>query len=247
MNALWQKVLAAYPQEKRDWDRTFPWIAYVVRPVSLFLTPVFYRAGFSANFVTVLSYISAAAGLWLMAVGSVGWGAALFILFNLLDCIDGNLARLSGVGGGSVVGEFYDAVGDFFWKLPYMFLGLGIARCQASGAGFSNLYLAAGVAATTLKFMTASIRESYWTTLGEAWTKHKSSQRRSVAHAGRWYYRLYYNLTDLQGQDGLMWLLIVIGRGPQFLIASALIMAAEFIGVLFIELRRAHAIQRRPG
>src|SRR5476651_2342469 len=71
--------------------------ALIYRPLSFCVTPLFIRLGFSAQMVTLLSLMI---GLSLPLIAIFGGGTALWWVAGLatvwvvLDCVDGNIARL---------------------------------------------------------------------------------------------------------------------------------------------------------
>lgn len=233
----WQAVLASYTEEKRRWDQTFPWIAYVLRPASFLLTWAL-PAWVTANQVTALSYLVALLSLVFIAAGSsAGFllGALFLVLFNFLDCVDGNLARLRGTS--TSFGRFLDALAFPAFVLPYFALGIGLAR-----AGGNEVLLGVGAGTTVLKLLTPQIRQTFHLCLGDAWQERKRSSH-AVGHAGRWYYLLYYNFTDLQAHDIVLVLAALTGRGETFLLASFALSLVESIGVLALSLFRASRLR----
>lgn len=88
-------------------------VRLVARPIAVYLTPSFYNAGISANKMTTFRLLSN-----LMALGVLASGYKELILFfvtctylNLiLDCLDGNLARMS--KEVTYWGKFFDGFTD---------------------------------------------------------------------------------------------------------------------------------------
>lgn len=235
----WDAILAGYSEEKRRWDRTFPWIAYVLRPASFVVTWLL-PPWVTANQVTLLSYVVALASILSLAWGASGGfvlGSALLVLFNLLDCVDGNLARLQ--GAPDPFGRFLDALAFPAFVLPYFALGIGLAR--GAGPSQGQVLLGLGAATAILKLLTPQIREVFHVCLGETWAARKRGQQ-AVGHVGRWYYRLYYNLTDLQAHDGVLVVAAVAGLVPAFLVMSFAISVVDMVGVLALSLHRARRL-----
>ncbi|MBI4611297.1 MAG: CDP-alcohol phosphatidyltransferase family protein [Candidatus Rokubacteria bacterium] len=240
----WETILASYSDEKRRWDRTYPSIAYIYRPASLFVCWLL-PARVTANELTLLSYLVSLASLLLLVHGSFAGlltGSILLVLFSLLDCVDGALARLRGTS--NALGRFLDGLAAPAFVLPYFALGIGLARAAGSGQG--EFILAVGAATTILKLLVPQIRQSFHLCFGEVWEEDKRA-RHATGHAGRWYYRLYYNLTDLQGHDVVLLLAVLAGQAEAFLLVSFAVSALDLGAVLALYLRRAWRLGARSG
>jgi phosphatidylglycerophosphate synthase len=95
-----EAVRRSYPAEKR-WEELSGELPALLlfRPLSFLVTPLFLRAGFSPAAVT---WLGAALSLAMLAVawrgGSLAWLGvfALGFAVQLLDCVDGNVARVLG-------------------------------------------------------------------------------------------------------------------------------------------------------
>jgi phosphatidylglycerophosphate synthase len=106
------EVVDAYRRTKKPHD--ILWNRLVARPLAaVFLVPLA-RTRVTPNQVTLATLVVFAAGAALMALGR-GWGAlvggaAVIELSYVLDCVDGQLARLKGLS--SPVGAHLDFVMD---------------------------------------------------------------------------------------------------------------------------------------
>lgn len=117
----------------RDIKKSFPdhksdaiWTRYVLRPLSFPFAWLFIKLGFSANQVTYLSIIAIFVGSGLFFLGSYALGivaAVLFNVFALLDCVDGNIARVT--EGGNPYGEWVDALGGYI-AYTFVFVSAGM-------------------------------------------------------------------------------------------------------------------------
>lgn len=240
----WQRILQNYTPQKKAWDRTYPWLAFVLRPLSFPVTWALMPLGITANQVTFLTLILGLGALACFAQGLFLWAAALMVLLNLFDCVDGNLARLQ-PPPAVPAGKFYDQLVGLVWYAAYFFLGLGLAR-QGSSSWDPLTLLTAGAGASLLKMMGLHVRGNFWGVLGQAWEKEKiagppsESQARTVS----WYYRLYYNLTDLQGQDPLLLLAALTGGLDLFLLGSVFLLGGETLFLLVFYVLRAGRMAR---
>ena len=109
-------------------SETEDWLDYrVVRPLCYFLAVIFAKLGIHPNAVTIASMFIGAGSCFLFAHGSYyyeGWHglwlnivAILLLSFaDLLDCTDGQLARLT--GKKSRLGRILDGMAGFTWFVP---------------------------------------------------------------------------------------------------------------------------------
>lgn len=124
----------------------------------LALTPV------TPNQVTFLSAIAGVAGGVALALGDptwLMWGAILYMFSNVLDCSDGQLARMTQTF--SRYGRIYDGVADYVVGLA-TFLGIGIGWKPEgySSLGWWLLVFFGGIVATTYQVMHLNhVRQAY--------------------------------------------------------------------------------------
>ncbi len=125
-------IKASLTPEKRLSDG--PWTRFVLRPFSYPAAWVFLRSGFSPNAVTYLSAAICLAGFicLISGVAAAVWiGFALYFIFGILDCVDGNMARV--LKSASPWGEWVDALGGYI-AYATILLGLGVAADASAGA-----------------------------------------------------------------------------------------------------------------
>lgn len=132
---LLARVRACHPPEKAAEERRREFLAHVLyRPLSFPVTPLFLAAGFSADGVTVLGLLAALA-MPLLALGG-GTGAwpvivAIAVGIQVLDCVDGNIARTT--GRSSAVGGMLDSLATlFFWASFFCAAGF-LASAEGTG------------------------------------------------------------------------------------------------------------------
>ena len=114
-------------QEKMLKERKKSFFMYsIYRPISFYLTPAFLKCHISANLVTLIGLLI----LSTFPVVSVFGGefaylyvALLAFSFLTLDCVDGNISRIT--GSSSAFGQYLDSfAGNVFWVLLYFSVGL---------------------------------------------------------------------------------------------------------------------------
>ena len=109
-------------------SETEDWLDYhVVRPLCYYLTVFFAKLGIHPNTVTILSMIVGAASCVFFASGCFYYegttglvmnliAIAMLIVADLLDCTDGQLARMT--GKKSRLGRILDGMAGFVWFVP---------------------------------------------------------------------------------------------------------------------------------
>ena len=107
---------------------TEDWLDYhIIRPFCYYLSVFFARFDIHPNTVTIASMFIGAASAFFFAHGCYhyeqGWGLAyniiaivLLMIADILDCTDGQLARMT--GKKSRMGRILDGVAGFTWFLP---------------------------------------------------------------------------------------------------------------------------------
>ena len=117
---------------KKKNGRSSLWVQLWVRKASFPVTYLFINAGWTANMVSVLSWIVIFVAAVLLSIDNFGCMLTGVILTNfwlVLDCVDGNIARVKKVK--TFMGDFYDAVAGYG---PFSFttVGLGVAAYHTS-------------------------------------------------------------------------------------------------------------------
>lgn len=117
---------------KKKNSRSSLWVQLWVRKASFPITYVFINAGWSANQVSVLSWILIFIAAVCLSINNFWWMLAGVVLTNfwlVLDCVDGNIARVKKTK--TYMGDFFDAVAGYG---PFSFttLSLGIAAYHTS-------------------------------------------------------------------------------------------------------------------
>ena len=112
---------------KKKNSRSSLWVQLWVRKASFPITYVFINTGWSANQVSVLSWILIFVAAICLCIDNLWWmlvGVLLTNFWLVLDCVDGNIARVKKVK--TFMGDFFDAVAGYG---PFSFttLALGIA------------------------------------------------------------------------------------------------------------------------
>ena len=116
------------------------------------------------NLITGLSAVAGVVGAVFMAFGDYTWliwGAILYMFSNVLDCSDGQLARMT--SRFSRYGRIYDGVADYVVGLA-TFIGIGIGWQPAgmNGLLWWALVIFGGIVSTTYQVMHLNhVRQAY--------------------------------------------------------------------------------------
>jgi len=259
MSEIWNKIIGSYTDEKREWDKNYPWLYYVLRPVSFAVTAMISPLKVSANQITIVDLLCGlAACLFFLRGYPDGFfiGAVMFTCYNLLDNVDGNIARCFKTASAS--GKFFDAIASYPFLLVYFFIGIGV--CNSIDFihyryGFLNIspetigivFLIIGSITTIAKFLSMDIKKTFFSILGQEWEgeKYRASTRGMLLKKDtpKWLRKLYVNMTDIQGHDFLLLIAAVTRTMDIFLVASALIAWMDTILMTYIYVSRALNLQ----
>lgn len=117
---------------KKKNSRSSLWVQLWVRKASFPVTYIFINAGWTANMVSVLSWIIILVAAVLLGINNFYTMLIGIILTNfwlVLDCVDGNIARVKKVK--TFMGDFFDAIAGYG---PFAFttIGIGMAAYNTS-------------------------------------------------------------------------------------------------------------------
>ncbi|MDR1813288.1 MAG: CDP-alcohol phosphatidyltransferase family protein [Tannerella sp.] len=153
MDTEYEKSLKSLETENY-WDRNY------FRPLGFRIAKALRNTGITPNAVTIISiFIGAAAGPLFypenLALNALG--VALLFIANILDCVDGQLARLTGIK--SEIGRILDGLaGDIWFALIYTFLALRLNRQFDT-----NLFFIPAVLSALSHLLQANITDYYKT------------------------------------------------------------------------------------
>lgn len=116
---------------------------FFYRPLAFVFVKMIYRTPITPNQVTVLSGFFGVVAAWMFSIGNAQtllWGASLYATANILDCADGQLARLQ--RSGTLLGRIVDGVADYISSIA-IFVGIGVGLAARSESAWL-LVVAAG-------------------------------------------------------------------------------------------------------
>jgi hypothetical protein len=182
--------------EKRKSAKNDYFAFYVGRPLSYILTIPFLYTNISPNAVSLISIIPIIIGFVLMCIGTTktmliaGW--LMFFLWNLLDGVDGNIARYK--KQFSKMGSVYDAMSGYI-AMVLSFFGWGVAAAHNPGLFQSivqlpmDFYIILGALSGIFVIFPRFIMHKAITTLGD------QGSMKTVKDAGEWE-KLYGSQSD---------------------------------------------------
>jgi phosphatidylglycerophosphate synthase len=142
------EVAAAHRPRFANELRTEWGIALVYRPFSFLLTPLFAACGATPLAVTAIGLACALLLPWLAITGGASawaWVGAIGIVFCVLDCVDGDLARVT--GRASRRGAYADFLTDIVYRVAlYASIGLIVERSGDSAHALAPFGQGAGLA-----------------------------------------------------------------------------------------------------
>lgn len=160
--------------EKRKTAKNDYFAFYVGRPLSYILTVPFLYTNISPDAVSLISIIPILVGFELMSIAHskalmiVGW--ACFFLWNLLDGVDGNIARYK--KQFSPLGSVYDAMSGYV-AMVLSFFAWGVAAAHNGGVlselvGLDpDIYIIMGALSGIAQIFPRFIMHKAITTLGD--------------------------------------------------------------------------------
>lgn len=124
-------IKESLPKEKNGNDSM--WVRFVVRRVSFFVTYLLINIGASASSVSLFSVLVAFAATFLFFINGdlFRWiGVILIHLWMILDCVDGNIARVKKTA--STMGEFVDAQSGYVIS-AFCYMGFAMSAYYTTG------------------------------------------------------------------------------------------------------------------
>lgn len=179
---------------------------YFYRPIGFQLAQALRNTGVTPNMITVISIFVGAGTGFLFYFNNLTYnliGILLLVMANILDCVDGQLARLTGIK--SEIGRILDGVaGDIWFFLIYM--GLALRLTDQYGTAW---FFAPAVLSALSHLLQANITDYYKTLHLYFVSKEKGrefqnleqvkAQQKTIQNPlSRFLYSLYETYTNVQ-------------------------------------------------
>lgn len=200
------------PEKKKSAKNDY-FAFYVGRPLSYILTIPFLYTKISPNAVSLISIVPLIIGFALMCVGRttgilvVGWSC--FFLWNLLDGVDGNIARYK--KQFSKMGSVYDAMSGYV-AMVLSFFAWGVAAAHNPGLFQSivqiplDAYIILGALSGVFVIFPRFIMHKAITTLGNANSMDSVKDKSEYGFAKL----VALNLTSISGFVQVLMLIAVL-------------------------------------
>lgn len=126
MSFSMKEIRASRTPEKKKIDQMDLWVYFFVRPVSFYFTYLLLKLKLSANGATLVATVVGVVGAVLICSTNHWVALSGFVILNLwivLDCVDGNIARV--MKKSSKFGEFLDGVSGYIFT-SFLYIAIGV-------------------------------------------------------------------------------------------------------------------------
>lgn len=160
----YKEIVESLPKNKNG--RSSIYVRNIIRKISFPVTYLFINLGWTANMVSLFSWIIILLGSVLISINNfymMLFGIILINFWLVLDCVDGNIARCKKTK--SFMGDFFDAIAGYG---PFAFstIGLGVAAYNTSfivPERYRYLLILLGGCAAMINIYTRLIHQKYLT------------------------------------------------------------------------------------
>ena len=162
MKYTFKQIVESLPAKKNS--NSSLWVKMLIRKLSFPFTWLFINLGFSANMVSVVSILVAIGGCFLCLFTrrtAVLIGILLINFWLVLDCVDGNIARVK--GHKTVFGEFVDDIGGYYIE-ALSYFALSVCAYHMGGILFperSELIVLLGTLSSIINILARLIYKDY--------------------------------------------------------------------------------------
>ena len=157
-------IKESLPKKKNS--RSSLWVRFFIRKLSFPFTYLFINMGWTANMVSLLSWVVIFIASVLLSINNFWFMLVGVILTNfwlVLDCVDGNIARCK--KEKTFMGDFFDAIAGYG---PFAFttIGLGMAAYHTSfliGSEYHYIFIIIAAIGAVANIYTRLIHQKYLT------------------------------------------------------------------------------------
>ncbi len=245
-----QEIKERYLRERTN-EKRFVWTYYVRRPISYYIAWFCIKLGISANSVTLSFLFVGIIGCLVLTGGNYLFlvvGAVLIELSNILDCVDGHIARLK---GGSYVGTLLDSwSGEAVFVSSMFSLGIGLSKNTGPMYHISHIPVIGGVVCLYVGFFAAFAALSAWAVRYHWFFVARRSSPNDLQLDGNLReskaVMVIDNLFHYTGAYApLMVVSTILGVGRIFLILVFMAYGSFLLAILAITLKRAYRLDSK--
>jgi len=176
---------------------------FFYRPLAFLLVKLIYRTNITPNQLTLAAIFMGVIAGFFYSQGnylSVTIGACFFIMFNILDCSDGQLARLK--RNGTNTGRIIDGVADYIAFISvYIGIGIGFANNSNNPSLFWFLLIITGISNTIHAILVDYYRNRYLdyvlerkSTFEEDLEEFRKEYNSIINQRGKWFDKMIIGL-----------------------------------------------------
>lgn len=156
-----KEIIKSLPAKKNS--KSSLWVKLIVRKLSFLFTYLFINIGCSAWGVSIISVLVATVGSFCFVVDNAIFrivGVCLIELWLILDCVDGNIARVKKTN--SEMGEFIDALSGYYVTgFVYFFVGIAAFYTTTMFREYAFWMIVLGGVSTTAGLLARIIHQKY--------------------------------------------------------------------------------------
>lgn len=223
-------------EEKRKQSKNDIFAFYIGRPISYVLSVPFIKLKVKPNIITFISFFPSIIGFILVGFGPLLWqkilGWFFFFLWNLLDGVDGNVARYN--EDYSKTGSLWDATSGYI-AMCLMFFSVGIGCYFGNQIIFNNIdkvyYIIIGGLTSTLTIFPRLIMHKRISSIGKDEYTNEVKDRNSYSILKV----IGLNLTSVAGFSQVLMLLSIIFK---FMDLYTIFYFVIFLGVCVLSVKK---------
>jgi len=176
---------------------------FFYRPLAFFIVKTIYRTNITPNQLTLAAITMGLIAGFFYSQGSSEAaiiGALFFLMFNIFDCSDGQLARLK--RNGTYTGRIIDGVADYIASISvFLGIGIGFSNSFANPTLFWILLVLTGISNTIHAILVDYYRNRYLdyvlerkSTFEESLDEFRKEYNSLKNQKGKWFDRLIISL-----------------------------------------------------
>lgn len=230
-----EAIISAYPAEKQKSDSL--WAKILIRRLSFYVAWLAIRLGLSAFSVSVISLMLPLSAMIFWFNSQALIAILLLNMWLLLDCVDGNIAR---VMGGTKMGDFVDATSGYM-MVGFSYFGIGVYLDINSVSWFglsSPWFIIIGASTSILNLLARVYYQKYVNVLN----KSESSEKTEIVNSNSLIKTIDHNINIGGFFTPVLLIAHLFGLLAPMLIFYGIYTTGYFSGITVILLSRSKKI-----